>query len=193
MDVIKTILGDAVLSEKAWIVNRSNFSEPWHVEDTAFYGKTMSKAKAEAFKSFRYDSWNVRNPNTDEWEELTYLNLKMSRAEYFDKYVLNGEVLTKSRIEDKVKTKEREIELNQLILDNPDAYVYIKKGGYYYRSNNSGYTEYELFAGVYPIRDGVRTVLNSSLGDYRRVVLIDKEKHNERIDEYILKLENLRV
>ena len=193
MKTISSILGDAVLAEKAWIVNRNNFSEPWYIEDTAFYGDRMSKAKSEAFASFRYDNWSVKNSITDEWEDLTYLNLKMSRAEHYDKYSLNGEILTLDRIEYNVRVKEREIELNQLLLDNPDAYVYIKKGGYYYRSNNSGYTEYELYAGVYPIKDGIEKVLNSSLGDNRRVILINNDEHNKRINEAIVKLESLRV
>ena len=61
----------------------------------------------------------------------------------------------------------------------------ILKGGYYYRDNYRGYTEYIQYAGVYEVADALSHVISCSWQDFIRIVPLDTNKHNKLICDSI--------
>ncbi|TXK52365.1 hypothetical protein FVR03_01225 [Pontibacter qinzhouensis] len=173
------------LKEKAWVLNKQNFGEPWFVPDDAFYGETKGKAKKQAWDSIKDDG--LKNFLGD---EITYLNMPLVRCKEYDKYLVNGELKTLIRIEEDNRREERDERLEQLLISNPDAKAYIRKGGYYYCSGFCGYTERQADAGVYTIQEAVREVKGCSLRDHMDAILIDVEQHNKLILDKIKSLQS---
>lgn len=192
MKTLETKLGTATLKNKAWIINVFDIMEPWYIPEEPFFGETNSEAKSKAFKAIGSDTYAIRDKYGD-WQDLTYLNLRMIRTKHHDQYELNGEVLSVRQIQDKEERLIQKETLEQLIIDNPEAFVYIKKGGYYYGPKYCGYTESPINAGIYPIKDGVREVLGCDIKDNMKVILIEKEIHNQRIKKRISELESLII
>lgn len=166
------------LLKKAWRLNPNQFKEPWFAPDGVYMAETKGKAKAAAM----LDIEGMK----DKWEdEITFLTVRLERSPYNDLYLANGERKTKARIESDKIYQERADRLRNLIISNPDAKAYIKKGGYLYRPNACGYTERKIEAGVYTVQEAVQSVLGSSLGDYMDVVIINIDEHNKMINDYI--------
>lgn len=170
------------LIERAWVVNPSNFEEPYFARQI-YYAETAGKAK------------NKMLPDLDGYKDflgeyICFLSLRVSRAKDADIYLVGGEKKIKRDIEYDNKKKEQSEMLDSLVANNHDAMAYIKKGGYYYRPNNNGYTEFEAFAGVYPIADAAMSVKGCSLGDCMRMIIINKAEHNKMITD---KIEDLKT
>jgi hypothetical protein len=64
-----------ILKEKAWIINKSNFSEPWFVPDDVFYADTVGKVKYKILTVLLYD--NLKDYKGD---DITYLTLRVLRS-----------------------------------------------------------------------------------------------------------------
>ena len=145
------------------------------------YGKTEHEARKKLLKMC-FDL----SIDTD-WhdEPLTYISLRITRQPEFDKYLINGALKTLSEIKYDNDVKDNRDKLTNLLKDNPGAYAYIRKGGYYYCSNFNGYSEFTENAGVYTIKQAVSECLGMSLRDYMRPELIDIAIHNKIIDDKI--------
>lgn len=66
----------------------------------------------------------------------------------------------------------------------------ILKGGYYYRDDYKGYTEFAQYAGVYNVTDGIFHVTGCSHTDFITIVPIDTEKHNALLVKNIKLISN---
>lgn len=84
--------------------------------------------------------------------------------------------------------ESRDKKLDKLLSLPEETKAYIIKGGYYYRPESCGYTEYRSEAGVYSIKEAVDSVRKSSLKCGMKVMPIDVEEHNkmlmDKIKEY---------
>ena len=144
--------------QKAWVIDKSIFNNPWFVPDDVFRESTENKAKSKAIKEIEYDSLTLKNG-----EEPSYINIKMKRFEPGDLYLVDGKVMN---LED-IETKSRNDKMDDLHEANPNAFVYIVKNGMYYRPNNCGYTEHKVEAGTYRIKDAVDSVKRCGISDGR--------------------------
>ncbi len=174
------------LIEKAWIINNSNFEQPWFVPEDIYYAETSGKAKTKILNSYDIDDLLDKNGNI-----LTFLTLKLIRAKNGDKYLLSdGSIRTLSTIKYFKEKKERDDKLDSIYIKNPNSKAYIRKGGYYYRNNFCGYTEYQIEAGIYSIIEAIDSVKKTSLESNLSLELINDHEHNLMIKSKIAELEN---
>lgn len=166
--------------KKAYKVDLSRVQEGYLYSEDIIYAKTRGKAKSLVCLS----EYSLLNG-----EDMTFLNIPIIRSKNDDIFLVDGVEKSLSSIEYDKRKKEKEVELEKLLAENPKGKAYIKKGGLYWRPNNSGYTEFQRFAGVYDLKDAVSTCKSSDLGRYERPILIDKKEHNEMITKTIKDLE----
>lgn len=173
------------LVEKAWEISRSHFNS-WEYPDEVFYSDNRNSARYQALRSLKENGWDE-----DRWgEQFTYKKLKVVRTPEYDKFMFEGELKTQKQIDIILEWREWVRETDQLLSDNPGAYCYIKKGGYYYKPNSCGYTEFTANAGIYPIEKAAKIVKSCSLSDHMRMIVIDKKEHNDMILEKITELQS---
>lgn len=123
-------------------------------------------------------------------DEFTYISVRLKRSPDHDRFMIDGKLKSRQDIEYNLNMRERDEEFKKLLADNPNSYAYIRKGGYYYKPNNCGYTEFQSYAGVYSLEEAVRACLNTSLSDYMRPILINNiDEHNEMINKQIASLQ----
>lgn len=173
------------LKEKAWVINSNNWNLPYFANDTIYYGGTSYHARKKAFSDLGFGT-------LDRWmEPLTIHSLKMKRQPASDMYLIGGSLKPKAQIELEEKIKYKNEELDNILLQNPPTCMcYIRKGGYYYRPNNAGYTEYIIEAGVYTLVDAVSSVRNTGYYDHMSAILIDPVVHNKMINDKIEELKS---
>lgn len=166
--------------KKAYTLDLSKIDEGYLYSEEIIYAE--SRGKAKSFVDF--DDYTLSNG-----DEVTFLNVPIIRSKHNDIFLVDGVEKSLSSIEyDKRKT-ERDSNLDKLLKENPSGKAYIKKGGLYWRPNNSGYTEFQRFAGVYDLKDAIDTCKSSDLGRFERPILIDKKEHNELINKTIKDLQ----
>lgn len=167
--------------EKAWMLNLSKIKEGYLYSDFTVYAENRNQAKKKMLNVIKYEGMCLQGKD----EELSYLEIPIQRAKIFDKKLYQGQFRTTTEIE-RLKEKEaREQEL-QVVLNNVDIqHCYIKKYGNYYKPASCGYTEYQVYAGVYPKEDAVRKAMSCQ---ELRVVPIDVEGHNELLIKTIEEL-----
>jgi hypothetical protein len=169
--------------KKAYQVNPSNLD--YRHESVArgyvyepFYAETEKEARIKVLK-FLSNECGVDEDNCD--NQLTYITVKVKRYPDNDLFMDNGVLKTKSRIEADQRREERDAGFRKLLDDHPNGYALIRKGGYFYRPNSCGYTEYRTEAGVYTLTRAVNECLGMSDGEYMRPELIDIAEHNKII------------
>lgn len=118
-------------------------------------------------------------------EPFTYISIRLKRSPEYDKFMIDGRIKSREDIDYDKKKEDRDNEFRQMLADNPNSYAYIRKGGYYYKPNHCGYTEFQTYAGVYSLDAAVKECLGMSLGDYMRPVLINVDDHNDMVNKHI--------
>lgn len=161
--------------EKAYVVNLGKIKEGYLYFNDVVYAENVNKAKLLFLKNYDFiiDETN---------EDATYLTLPVIRNKYEDKYLIDGNYISFSTI---LELGEKHIHNKKLteILNNPEVdFVYVKKGGYYYRDNGCGYSEYVRNAGVYKKEEGVRIGFNYT---EFTIIPINIEEHNKMIQDEI--------
>lgn len=172
---------------KAYEVN--TMSVDWECESVqrGYLEHKYGKNEHEARKKLLSMCFNNGVETDYNGEQLTYIKLRTKRRPELDKYLVDGKLKTLSEIKHDNDILENKNKLNKILEDNPNpnAYAYIRKGGYFYCSNFCGYTEYKENAGVYTIKQAVQECLSMDLRDYMRPEIIDIESHNKMIDDKI--------
>jgi hypothetical protein len=179
--------------KKAYQVNPVNldhsheFVARGYIYDS-FYAANEKEARLKALKHL--DNYGVDEDNCD--NPLTYITVKVKRYTDNDLFMDNGVLKTKSRIEADQRRQERDAGFRKLLDDHPNGYALIRKGGYFYRPNSCGYTEFRTEAGIYTLTRAVNECLGMSDSEYMRPELIDIAEHNKiilaKIDELKTKL-----
>ncbi len=169
---------------KAWELDLSKVYEGYMYSPVIVFAENRAKAKYAMLSKARYEGVCNRDD-----KEFTYIDIPVFRNKEHDRYMFEGKEMNLSDIKERQNKRKRNDGLYKLMKDNPNGYAYIKKGGYYYRDNNCGYTEYLSQAGVYPIDEAVREVAGCDVRDFMDVILINKDDHNNMIKEAISFLE----
>lgn len=170
--------------QKAWIINKSNISEPWFVTDNPFYGNKRSEARKEALEE-------IGDQFVDKSDRpIDLLSIRLKRAKHLDKLLVDGVYKTIEQIEKDAKEKAFKENLDKILAENADGYAYVYKKGNYYRPRSAGYTEHRSKAGVYSVKDAVAEVRGCSIDDLMSVELINIEEHNARINKEIEDLQS---
>ncbi len=76
-------------------------------------------------------------------------------------------------------------QIDRILLKNPNTKAYIKKGGWFYKSNHCGYTENIVEAGIYSLEEAWKTVKPSTKLEYMDLIIIEEAEHNKIIIEKI--------
>ncbi len=103
----------AVLQEKAWVINKNNFKEPYFAPDGVYYAKTSGKAKQLALSDVK-DGEHLDYLG----EPIRFLTLKVNRCAGGDKYLVDGKILTASQIDYYKRVKEQNEKIDKLVEDN---------------------------------------------------------------------------
>lgn len=168
--------------EKAWELNTGKIEEGFLLSEKTVYSNSRNEAKQKILEWYKYDDLKLRY----DFDDVTYLNIPITRSREYDKVLFEGEVVCKADIP-KIKEKlEKEAEFERILNDPKIVYCYIRKNGYYYRPNSGGYTEYVLHAGIYTKQEAVKSARSC---DELSVIPIDEIVHNEMIETEI---ENLK-
>lgn len=176
-NTITTELVDGTIVEKGYCINTNDISEFWYYSDITCFAENASKAKAK-FMNMN----EVEGMCNMSGEEITFLTLRVKRCEKADKVAYKGQILSRSKIAD-LKLKEAHTNELDNILNNPDIeYCYIRKNGLYYKSNYCNYTEFRIFAGVYPKADAVS---HCRITTDLSCIPIDIKEHNQYYQEYL--------
>lgn len=169
--------------EKAYILNLDKIEESHYYSEYVSYAETRGKAKSDLLEQMCGDG--ILDNGLTFGEEISYLNIPIMRDKYLDKYLFNGESLTRGEIVHNNRLINREEKLQKILDDESVTHCYIKKRGGYYRPNSCGYTGFKSRAGVY--------AKELAIGDGRgakelSIIPIINADHNEMINQEIAEL-----
>lgn len=170
------------LLEKAYQIDFSQIEEGYLYCEMICYVENRNQAKSRLLSKLRKDYETLISKKTD--KEVDYLSIPVIRCKEADKYEFEGQSLTIQRIEEILSERERINALDEILNDESIEFCYIKKGSYY-RPNSCGYTDYRIFAGVYP-----KNVAVSHAKGVREisVIPINIDEHNLMIEKEINEL-----
>jgi len=168
---------------KGYSLNLVKIQESYFYDDLYTQQETINEAKYDLLKKLRYEYCTLSNSN----QELEYKTIPVIRNKKYDLYEFEDKKLTSWEINYIIKKRERNQYLDLLLESNPESFCYIKKGGYYYRPNSCGYSEYKRNAGVYTLKQGVQEAKSCQELD---VILIDIKEHNEYLEREIVDLKS---
>ena len=118
-------------------------------------------------------------------DDVTYTNIPVIRCKEVDLVEFEGHNITRNKIADLLKDRERSKMLDDLMEDETKQFFYIRKGGYY-RPHSSGYTDMRHRAGVY---DKKRAIKSARMCKDLVLIPINIEEHNKMIQDEIDDLE----
>lgn len=174
--------------KKAWRINPRNLREPWFADTDRVYYGTRGQAKQLALVD--HDSMI-----TDDDEDLTYLNIKVSRNPEYDMVRFRESIVSKKEVSNIMKVEERNEKLAKLLKDNPNGKAFVYNGTYnsYWGWNHCGYATNKFKAGIYDLKEAVRIVRGSSLDRRESVILINPEEHNAEVLKKINELKEYMI
>lgn len=140
---------------------------------------SIGKARKKLFEMSR--DMTLRNG-----DEITFTNLPIIRNPKLDLYDFEGQHLTKQKIEEIVKERQRLSKLQEILDDESIVYVFIFKRGYYYGNNWCGYTDAQHRAGVYNKSEAVSHARSC---EELTVIPIDIDNYNQMLNSEISKLD----
>lgn len=170
------------LIQRAYKIDFDKIEEGYLASDQICHADNINKAKSILLGQISYENWKLKYLD----KEITYLTIPVKRYPEGDWYEFEGEKLPLFGIQSILDERERILKLNQILENDNVKYCYIKKGNYY-RPNSSGYTDYAIWAGVYPKEDAVRAA--KSCRDIN-LITINIDDHNAMINKEI---ENLKT
>ena len=168
-------------TKKAYELVLDNLDEGYLSDTIYCYADNHNQARYKLLHMVRYDNWKLKYSG----KELNYWNIPVRRSPDNDIYWCNGNEVTKSDYDKILKQFDRENELNRILNDESITHYYIRKGGYYYRPDSAGYTEYQINAGIYLRDEAVRAA--KSCSDLI-LVPVNPEEHNAKLYAEIVDL-----
>jgi len=165
--------------------------EPWHYDDIIIYAESHGEAKAKGV--YEFDSVKVEDHTSRNFERyVTFLDVRARRVKRLDKTFYKDRWRTQEELQQLEWEDRRDEEAKQLWIDNPDgiAVVYNANYGTYWGANKAGYWSKIEDAGKYSTEEAYDIVRGSSYDRQETVILIDKEKYNEELEQKANKLLN---
>ena len=108
------------------------------------YAESRNKAKAKLLNDAQ-----IMGVVFTHIDEPTYLNIPVKRAKEHDKYLIDGTLYTKHTYAQKLQRDDHQKDLDAILANDEIKYCFIRKRGYYYCDNCSGYTSNIEEAGRY--------------------------------------------
>lgn len=118
-------------------------------------------------------------------DEVTYANIPVIRCEEVDLVEFEGKNITRNKIRELLKDRERSKMLDDLMEDETKQFFYIRKGSYY-RPDECGYTDMRHRAGVFDKATAIDCARSCNQLD---LIVINIEEHNMMIQREIDDLE----
>jgi hypothetical protein len=175
--------------QKAYMVNLDRIDEGYlHDSDySTVTADSIGKARKKLFEMSR--DMTLRNG-----AEITFTNLPIIRNPKLDLYDFEGQHLSKRKIEEIVKERQRLSKLQEILVDESIVYVFIFKRGCYYGNNWCGYTDAQHRAGVYNKSEAIShargceelTVIPINIDNYNNML-------SKEIENLELKKENINI
>src|SRR3990167_3077685 len=165
--------------QKAWQVDFRQIENGWEYSERVVYADTRNQAKTLLLK----EAWDMILKDTG--DDVTYLTIPVVRAKEYDKILFEDNYYTRGKIEQIKYDRSRILELDAILNNANITHCYIKKGGYYYQPNSSGYTDYVLKAGVYTKEDAVSSAKSCN---ELSIIPINIIEHNDMMQNEINKL-----
>jgi hypothetical protein len=169
-----------ILKSKAYQVNLSKIEEGYMYSTISCYAENNNEAKSKLLKE---EPFLILNSTQ---EEVTYITIPVIRCKELDLVEHDGVLMKRHEVISYDTEKERQSELDGILLDENIQFCYIKKRGSYYCDNHCGYTSYMTKAGVYNKKEAVSTARNVS---EIYLIPIDVSSHNNTIESEIRLLE----
>lgn len=186
-------MGNIKPYKKAWHAPTDQFTEPWFSPELVVYADSRGKAKPLLFKS-DYDEliFNKDRHQIDFYGGFYDFvkRIRVVRCRESDKFLIDGNEITRSELEYMRKKKEKEDGFDKLLKENQNSFSHIVKNGSYYADNWCGYVSKKIDAGIYTTKEAVSHCKGMSLNDNFMVELIDIEEHNNIINS---KIDNLKL
>jgi hypothetical protein len=171
------------IATKAYQIDLTRISEGFAYDTIFCHALSINEAKSKLLHKVRYDGMELLY----EKEELSYTNIPVIRYKDGDLHEFEGEFITQREI-DRIIQKRKRNEYFDTILNNESvSHCYIRKHGSYYRPNASGYTSFQVFAGIYTKDDAVK---HGRSCDDLQIIPIDSAEHNRMIQEEITDIQS---
>jgi hypothetical protein len=171
MEIIKMV-------KKGYIIDLNKIEEGFLYSEYSCHAENRNEAKSELLKMSRYDGLILSK--TD--KEIDYLTIPVTRSKAHDLYLFEGEELSKYRVDEILKERERIGKLEDLLKDENVQYCYIRKRGTYYRPGSCGYTERQARAGIYSKEEAVSHARGCAEISLKPVIA---SEHNKLLQEEI--------
>lgn len=165
------------ISKKAYVLNLEKIKDGWLVSEVKCYAENKNEARSNILGEIRWDDLKLKNG-----DEITYLNVPILRKKEDDLYEFEDKDIPQWRINQILDERKRHEEYDVFLNDNSVKWCYIRKGGMYYRPNSSGYTEYQIYAGVYTKEEAIEDAKSCS---ELRIIPINIEEHNNKLNRTI--------
>ena len=165
--------------KKGYQINFSNIAERY------FYGPETCVAGSRNEARYILFNRGIDMEFLDKNDDVTYTNIPVIRCEEVDLVEFEGQNITRNKIGDLLKDRERSKMLDDLMEDETKQFFYIRKGGYY-RPGGCGYTDMQHRAGVFDKKSAIKSARMCKELD---LVAINIEVHNKMIQDEIDELE----
>lgn len=175
------------------VVDNLLLDEPWNYEEPVVYAKTAGEAKSKGISHFYdYQVEDMYNYGRYNNRDIVFTDIKARRVKRLDKTFYRDRWRTQEELEKLEWEDKRDEEAKQLWIDNPDgiAVVYNASYGTYWGANRAGYWSKIEDAGKYSTKEAYDIVRGSSYDRQETVILIDKEKYNEELEQKANRLLN---
>jgi len=121
--------------EKGYQINFSRVEDvdqytKHHIDDT-FSAVNEKEARREALRILHENG--VENDYLG--DPLTYISVQVKRFPELDRFMISGKLRTRHEISYDKEKEDRDNGFLKLLEENPDAWAFIRKGGYYYQPN----------------------------------------------------------
>ena len=178
------------------VVDNLLLDEPWYYEEPIVYAKSAGEAKSKGISHFYdYQVEDIHDYGKYNNRDIVFTDIKARRLKRLDKTLYKDRWRTQKEIQQLEWQDKRDEEAKQLWINNPDgiAVVYNSSYGIYWGANRAGYWSKIEDAGKYSTEEAYDIVRGSSYERQETVILIDKEKYNEELEQKAEKLLSNRI
>lgn len=166
------------LLEKAYKIDFGKIDEGYLYCDIIVYAESRNKAKYLLLNEFKYENLALKYSN----DEITYANIPIIRCPNADIFEFEGNRKKLWEINEILEQRKKYNEFDEMLSDLSIKYCYITKRGLYYGSNNCGYTDYKINAGVYSKEDAISSAKSCN---ELHIIPINVEEHNKILQDKI--------